>query len=174
MSSPILLREASIAAGKSRVRLDRLGASFIAHYDRLLRFALLLTGNHAAAEDLVHEAFVRLYRADRQIDISGFQAYARRTIINLQHSAFRRFRLELRAMAAHGAEAATEHATPAPHVWKAILKLPRQQRACVVLRYYEGLTDQEIADTLGVGHGTVKKAMNRALSALRAQLGDEE
>ena len=166
--------EGAIDAGRSRPRLERLGEWFTAEYDGLLRFAFLITGDLAAAEDLVHEAFVRLYRADRRIEISGFKAYARRTIINLHRSAFRRLMVERRAIAAHGPGSPTEIPAAEPHLWKAILALPRQQRACVVLRFYEGMTDQEIADTLGVGHGTVKKAMHRAMTALRAQLGTEE
>jgi len=166
--------EGAIEAGRSRPHLERLGEWFTAEYDNLLRFAFLISGDLATAEDLVHEAFVRLYRADRKIELAGFPAYARRTILNLQRSAFRRLRVERRAMAAHGPGADVDPPAPAPHVWKAILQLPRQQRACVVLRFYEGMNDQEIADTLGVGHGTVKKAMHRALTALRAQMGNEE
>jgi len=165
--------EGAIASGRASTRLDRIGEWFTAEYDNLLRFALLISGDHATSEDLVHEAFVRLYRSERQIEANGFPAYARRTILNIQRSAFRRFRSERRAIAAHGAEGHAEHPVPAPHVWKAVLALPRQQRACVVLRYYEGMTDQEIAHTLGVGHGTIKKAMNRALTSLRAEIGEE-
>jgi RNA polymerase sigma factor (sigma-70 family) len=166
--------EGAIDAGRSQSRLDRLGEWFTAEYDGLLRFAFLLCGNLPAAEDLVHEAFVRLYRADRRIEIAGFPAYARRTIINLNRSAFRRLMIERRAMAAHGPGSPTDVPAPEPQLWKAILALPRQQRASIVLRFYEGMTDQEIADTLGVGHGTVKKAMHRAMTSLRAQLGTEE
>jgi RNA polymerase sigma factor (sigma-70 family) len=138
-----------------------------------MRFAYLLTGDRATAEDLVHEAFVRLYRAERRIQEDGFPAYARRTIVNLQRSAFRRVLRERRAFATHGTEPVAELPVPAPHVWKTILDLPRQQRACIVLRYYEGMTDHEIAGVLGVGHGTVKKAMSRALGTLRAKIGNE-
>lgn len=166
--------EGAIDAGKPQARLERLGEWFVAEYEPLIRFAYLLTGDSAAAEDLVHEAFVRLYRDDRRIQADGFPAYARRTIVNLQRSAFRRRRIERRAIASRGAEPASELPVPAPHVWKVILELPRQQRACIVLRFYEGMTEQEIANVLGVGHGTVKKAMHRAMESLRARLGNEE
>jgi RNA polymerase sigma-70 factor (sigma-E family) len=166
--------EGAIDAGRSQPRLERLGEWFTAEYDGLLRFAFLVSGNLTAAEDLVHEAFVRLYRADRRIEIAGFRAYARRTIINLNRSAFRRLIVERRAIAAHGPGSPAETPTVEPQLWKAVLELPRQQRACIVLRFYEGMTDHEIAETLGVGSGTVKKAMHRAMTALRAQLGTEE
>jgi RNA polymerase sigma-70 factor (sigma-E family) len=152
-------------------RLERLGEWFAAAYEPLLRFAYFLTGNRVAAEDLVQDTFVKLYRADRRIDEVGFMAYARRTMINLHRSAFRRVVAERRAVAAtHAADAV--HLDPTDHTWSSILALPRGQRAIVALRYYEGLTEQEIADTLGVSAGTVKKQMHRAMATLRAALGD--
>ena len=166
--------EGAIDAGRSRPRLERLSEWFVAEYEPLMRFAYLLTGDLATAEDLVHEAFVRLYRDDRRIQADGFRAYARRTIVNLQRSAFRRRRIERRSVALQRPEQVAEPPVPAPHVWKVILELPRQQRACIVLRFYEGMTEQEIAIVLGVGHGTVKKAMHRAMQSLRARLGNEE
>jgi RNA polymerase sigma-70 factor (sigma-E family) len=151
-------------------RLQRLGEWFAAAYEPLLRFAYFLTGNRVAAEDLVQDTFVKLYRADRRIDEVGFMAYARRTMINLHRSAFRRVVAERRAVAAARGDAV--HVDTTDHTWSTILALPRGQRAIVALRYYEGLTEQEIADTLGVSAGTVKKQMHRAMATLRATLGD--
>lgn len=166
------LGERAIAVFRpSSSRLDRLGEWFAAEYEPLLRFAYFLTGDRAAAEDLVHETFVRLYRADRRIEEAGFRAYARRTMVNLHRSRFRRVRSEQKALASHR-EPAVVDADPTDHVWTAILNLPRQQRACVALRFYEGLTEQEIADTLGVTIGTVKKQMHRAMTSLRGTLGE--
>jgi RNA polymerase sigma factor (sigma-70 family) len=96
--------------------------------------------------------------------------YARRTMVNLHRSAFRRVVSERRALAATDRE--TVHVDPVDHAWEAILRLPRGQRAIVALRYYEGLTEQEIADTMSVTVGTVKKQTHRAMAALRAALGD--
>jgi RNA polymerase sigma-70 factor (sigma-E family) len=156
----------------SRSRLDRLGEWFSAEYSGLLRFAYFLTGDPGAAEDLVHDAFVRLYRADRHIEAAGFRAYARRTVVNLHHSRFRRSGAERRALTGSVSRDVTNAAEPTDHVWRAILALPKGQRACVALRYYEDLSEQEIADTLGVSTGTVKKQMNRAMTALRRTLDD--
>lgn len=155
----------------SSSRLDRLGEWFAAEYEPLLRFAYFLTGERAAAEDLVQETFVRVFRADRRIEEAGFRAYARRVMVNLQRSRFRRVRSEHKALASHR-EPAVVDAEPADHVWRAILALPRQQRACVALRFYEGMTEREIADTLGVTIGTIKKQMHRALTSLREALGE--
>ncbi len=156
----------------SRSRLDQLGEWFAAEYEPLLRFAYFLTGEAAAAEDLVGDAFVRLYRADRRIEEAGFRAYARRTIVNLHRSRFRRMVVERRALSASQGAAQTAVSEPADHVWRAILALPRGQRACVALRYYEDMTEQEIANTLGVSVGTVKKQLHRAMERLRDELGE--
>jgi RNA polymerase sigma-70 factor (sigma-E family) len=156
----------------SRSRLDSLGEWFAAEYEPLLRFAYFLTGGAAEAEDLVHDAFVRLYRANRRIEESGFRAYARRTIVNLHRSRFRRVVIERRALAASQERTAHSDVQPTDHVWQAILALPRGQRAVVALRYYEELSEQETAEALGVSVGTVKKQMNRAMTSLREALGE--
>jgi RNA polymerase sigma-70 factor (sigma-E family) len=156
----------------SRSRLDQLGEWFSAEYEPLLRFGYFLTGSVGAAEDLVHDAFVKLYRADRHLETAGFRAYARRTMVNLHHSRFRRIRAERRALAASRTSEALPSVEPTDHVWRAILALPKGQRACVALRFYEDLSEQEIADTLGVSTGTVKKQIHRAMDKLRAALGD--
>ena len=157
---------------RSDPRLERLEEWFVADYEPLMRFAYLLTGNMTAAEDLVQEAFVRLHRHWRRIEAEGFRSYARKTIVNLQRSALRRRRIERLALETRRVEPASEPLV-LPFVWETILKLPRQQRACIVLRFYEQMTDVEIANALEVRPGTVKKAMHRAMTALRSQLGDE-
>lgn len=156
----------------SRSRLDQLGEWFAAEYEPLLRFAYFLTGDAAAAEDLVQDAFVRLYRADRRIEEAGFRAYARRTIANLHRSRFRRIVVERRVLG--GAHRSPDAHLPEPtdHVWQAILALPRGQRACIALRFYEDMSEQEIANTLGVSVGTVKTQLHRAMQRLRDALGE--
>lgn len=169
-----ILGERAIAVFRpSTTRLERLGEWFAAEYEPLLRFAYFLSGDRAAAEDLVQDAFVKLYRADRHIEVEGFKAYARRTIVNLHSSRFRRLRAERRAFASHApATGSVSGPEPVDHVWRAIQSLPRQQRACVALRFYEDMTEQAVADTLGVSVGTVKKQMSRAMATLRAALAE--
>ena len=167
------LGERAISVFKpSTSRLERLGEWFSAEYEPLLRFAYFLTGDRAAAEDLVQDAFVRLYRADRHIQVEGFSAYARRTIANLHNSRFRRIRAERKALESHDRPGHVSGPEPADHVWQAIQALPSQQRACVALRFYEDMTEQAVAETLGVSLGTVKKQTHRALSTLREALGE--
>jgi RNA polymerase sigma factor (sigma-70 family) len=59
-------------------------------------------------------------------------------------------------------------------MWEHLQTLPAKQRAVLVLRFYEGMSEAEIADTLGIGRGTVKSHASRALAALRGRLAGEE
>lgn len=149
--------------------------SFQGFYEReyaaTVRLARLLTGDTDGAEDVAQDAFVRLYRyaesADRAIDNPA--ALLRTTTVNLcrtWHS--RRHRLEGR-MVRYG---------PDPTVFTAwereldasLRRLPKDQRAVVVLRYWLGLSELEIAATLQCRPGTVKSRHARALRALRKEL----
>ena len=158
---------------------DRLGALYARHGPDALRLAYLLTGDRELSEDLVQEAFIKVagrLTALRRAD--SFRWYLRRTIVNLANSYLRHRRVE-RAYAkgligsAAGAgvsspDMATKHA-----VREAIAQLPARQRAVVVLRYYEDLTDQQIASVLGWPLGSVKSSLYRAAAALRERLGQE-
>lgn len=158
----------------SRERLALLEEWFAAEYRPLLRFAYFVAGDRDLAEDLVQEAFVRLYRAGGRVDEEGLPAYARRTIVNLSRSLWRRRRIERSALGRlHEPEAAPE-ASPGvrDEVWAAVLALPAGQRAVVALRFYEDMSEAQIARVLGVSAGSVKKQASRAMAKLRAQLGD--
>ena len=157
----------------SRARLEQLGAWFEAEYAGLLRFAYFVCGDRAHAEDLVQDAFVRLYRAGARVEEETVRAYARRAIVNLSRSAWRRRGSEQRALRRSGWEVIAPHDPgPRDEVWRAILALSPQQRAVIALRYYEDLSEKEIADALGISAGSIKKHASRAMEALRAQLGE--
>lgn len=170
------LRGAAISIFEpSQARLERLGEWFEAEYEPLLRFAYFLCGDRAAAEDLVQDAFVRIYRAGARVEEHGFPAYARRTLVNLRRSAWRRGQIERRALATAGpSDRAVPDADPVvrDEVWGAILSLSRRQRACIALRYYEDLSEQHVAEVLGMSTGAVKKHTSRAMERLRASLAD--
>lgn len=159
--------------GSSSERLDRLGEWFAAEYEPLLRFAYFVTGDREAARDAVQEAFIKLYKAGARVEHEGFPAYARRTVANLGRSRFRRQRAERNAIAGmpRVAEGVID---PDPverdEVWAAILRLSKQQRAVVALRFYEHMTESQIAATLAVTTGTVKKQLSRALDRLSMEL----
>ena len=156
----------------SKERLEELGTWFHAEYPSLLRFAYFVSGDAAHAEDLVQEAFVRVYRAGGRVDGPGIKAYARATIVNLSRSAFRRRTIERRALEVPRTAEAPDLG-PRDEVWRALLTLSPRQRACVALRFYEDMSERDIAQALGMSVGSVKKHTDRALGKLRDLLGRE-
>ncbi len=151
-------------------RLEQLGAWFEAEYPSLLRFAYFVTGNSTAAEDLVQDAFVRVYRAGGRVEEPTFKAYARKTILNLHRSAWRRSLRERGGARERGVVDAPDPAER-DEVWRALLQLSPRQRAVVALRFYEDMSEKQIAAALGMSAGSVKKHTSRALDRLRGELG---
>ena len=152
-------------------------ADFVRHRAAALyRYGYVLTGNHHDADDLVQDALIRVrahwHRLDRRDDPVG---YVRTTMTRLHVSAWRRRRREWLTASVPDA-AVTDPALDrvdgagAVTVLRAALAaLPPKQRAVLVLRYYERLTDAEIAGTMGVSRGTVRSQASRGLDKLRAQ-----
>jgi RNA polymerase sigma-70 factor (sigma-E family) len=146
--------------------------------DHHLRVAVLLTGDWHAAEDLVQASLVKLYRAWPRLDTGADpDAYLRRIVINTHRSWWRaRWRRETPAAvlpeSASGDDIADRQALGAL-VRQALARLPRQQRAVLVLRYCEDLPEAEVAELLGCTVGTVKTHAHRGLRALRDLLGGE-
>ena len=142
-----------------------------------LRVATLMTGDPDTAEDLIQASLLKLYRAWSRIDTSDDpDAYLRRIIVNTRRSWWRaRWRQETPvpevAEEAAGEDAAERHAVGAL-VRQALARLPRQQRAVLVLRYCEDLPEAEVAALLGCSAGAVKTHAHRGLRALRESLGD--
>lgn len=147
-----------------------------AHATKATRTAYLLTGDAALADDLVQEAFVRL--AGRFMDLrrdDAFEAYLRRTIVNLARTRFRRMqrereRHERDAREASVAAAGSPDAAETLAVRDALMRLNQRQRAAVVLRYFDDLPEAEIADLIGCRPGTVKSLLSRAMVILREEL----
>lgn len=149
------------------------------HAPAALRLALLLTGDRPLAEDLVHDAFVRVAGRLRTIrDPNAFDSYLQRTVVNLARSHFRHQRVVRRHVEREG------HRRIAPPVelpdvatrdalWGALDHLSPRQRAAVVLRFYRDLPEREIAAVLGCRPGTVKSLLSRALTTLREVIADE-
>src|SRR5579875_773569 len=140
---------------------------FSCHWTGLCRLASLILGDHAAAEEVVQEAFMRtldgwsgLRRPDRP------DLYLRAAVVNLCRSRLRRRAVEWRANRATAASSVAEapgvdgsDPGEAARVAAAVRSLPPRQRSAVVLRYYESLPEAEIADTLGCSVGTVKSQL---------------
>ncbi|WP_306206642.1 SigE family RNA polymerase sigma factor [Actinoplanes sp. RD1] len=137
----------------------------------LLRYAMLLSGDREQARDLVQEVLTRALVKWRRIEGTDEPyAYVRRMLTNEYLSWRRRRKLAtvpLQEDLDRPAEQGPEHGTA---LWNLLARLPRQQRAVLVLRYYEGLTDDEIAGVLGCRGGTVRGYASRALAALRIEI----
>jgi RNA polymerase sigma-70 factor (sigma-E family) len=156
----------------------------------LVRLAVVLTGDRGAAEDIVQDAFLGLYRRwDHLADTTTPLGYLRVSVLNGCRTALRRrSRLWLGATAdvaeavseagegvalAESAEARALLGDEQRTVAAALRKLPRRQREAVVLRYYLDLSVEETAQAMGVSQGTVKSATHRALAAVGRTLREE-
>lgn len=131
-----------------------------------------LTGDRYEAEDLLQSALFSTYRAwDRISDKAALGGYLRRTMTNLHISAWRRRKLNeypTEELPETAADVDAMRGTELRAVlWQALVRLPETQRTMLVLRYYEGRTDPEIADILDISVGTVKSSIWRALRRLR-------
>ncbi len=149
----------------------------VAAWPWLYRCSYLLTGRHHDAEDLAQQTMLQVYRSWSKVSRADQPAaYVRRTMTNLYISQRRpqARRLEVltdvppepRAVSAEGPEDRMV-------LWPHIAGLPPRQRAVIVLRYYEQLSEGEIADALGCSTGTVKSTAHRALRSLRGQVDPE-
>jgi len=137
----------------------------------LLRTAYLLTGNRADAEDLVQSALAKTYLAwDRIEDRGALDGYVRRAMVNTHISWWRRRRVEEYPTDEIPDQAVADHAVSSDlqeTLRRAVDRLPQRMRAAVTLRYYEDMTEAEIAEVLGVSLGTVKSTVSRAVAKLR-------
>jgi RNA polymerase sigma-70 factor (sigma-E family) len=136
----------------------------------LLRTSYLLTGNRADAEDLLQTALAKTYLAwDRIRDREAIDGYVRRVLVTTQTSFWRRKRPEALYDEVPQVPGRDQQADADLHdaLWTALGRLSRKQRAAVVLRYYEDLSEADTARVLGISVGTVKSTTSRALSLLR-------
>jgi RNA polymerase sigma-70 factor (sigma-E family) len=142
----------------------------------LLRTARSLTANPSDAEDLLQTALTKTYVAWERIeDHRALDGYVRRALLNTRTSQWRKRKVDEFAcdeLPEPEPVAGLDH-DPAERqalhdaMWRAIMRLPARQRAMVVLRYYEDLSEVQTAEVLGVSVGTVKSAVSRALGKLR-------
>jgi RNA polymerase sigma-70 factor (sigma-E family) len=141
-----------------------------------IRLAYLLTGDPHQAEDLAHEAFVRCVGRFRHLRAHGaFDSYMRRAIVNLHNSTLRHRLVERDWLRREGPRIASATASQSDvggqaDLWKALSTLPKRQRAALVLRYYEDLSERDTADVLGCSLAAVKSLVARGSDALRTQL----
>ena len=161
-------------AREGALERDRLADLYVVHAPEGIRLAFLLTGDRALAEDLVQDSFARLVGRLRHLrDPAAFGAYLRRTIVNLATSHFRHRRVE-RAYLEREAAAAPREGNPNEAMDEAmhavLLRLPQRQRAAIVLRFYEDLSDVQTAEILRCATGTVRSLVSRGMKTLRDEL----
>jgi RNA polymerase sigma-70 factor (sigma-E family) len=144
------------AAGFERLYRDE--------YEPMIRLAFLLLRSRELGEEAVHDAFAKVYERWKRVDNPG--GYLRTCVVNRCRDIGRRRVLERR----HPAEDATNADLETFELVDALAKLPMDRRIALVLRYYDGLTERETAETLGLPLGTVKSRVSRGLAQLREEV----
>jgi RNA polymerase sigma-70 factor (sigma-E family) len=161
--------------GVSGVELDEFVGNGL---DRLLRFAHALTGERASAEDVVQEVVIRLFiSSNRPRDVVNLDSYARRMVVN-EYLSWGRKWFRVRPSAdldkQRGAADHTALIGDRDELRRQLARLPRRQRAVLVMRFYGAMTDTEIAADLGCSVATVRSHASRALASLRVQMASDE
>ena len=155
-------------------------ALYQAHALALVKLAVLMTGDQPTAEDVVQDAFLGLYRRWSALhDADKALGYLRSSVLNGCRSVHRvRFRRQSITLdppqPVDSAEAEAMLGEAHREVLAALRRLPRRQREAVVLRYYLDMTEDQAAQTMGVGRGTVKSATSRGIAALARLLKEED
>ena len=142
---------------------------------RLVRYAVMLTGERELAQDLVQDVMVKAHRNWSRVSAAQHpDRYATAMVTNAYLSWRRRWAVRHVFATGHLPEVAVDASDGADHadLWHRLAALPQRQRAAVVLRYYEGMPDPEIADVLGCSPTTVRVHIHRALKTLRLELTD--
>jgi RNA polymerase sigma-70 factor (sigma-E family) len=159
-------------------------AQFRARHLELVKLAALLLGDSAAAEDVVQDVFTRVWEGRNRLAAAGFTApYFYRAVVNGCRSVHRRRRVallfggaaEAALLADPGvsAEEAMLRADEDRLVLRALAALPHRQREALILRYYQRLSEAEIAQAMRISRGTVKSTTARGLAALGRRLRQE-
>lgn len=166
------------AAVGTRHNLEEEFREFVAARSHaLLRTAYLLAGDWATAEDLLQTTLTKTYLAWRRLgEIEAVEPYARRVLVNTATSWWRR-----RWHGERPTVVLPERAGPdrmdeqveRDALWRHVCSLPARQRAVLVLRYYEDLSEAQTAELLNISTGTVKSQTSRALNTLRRRLDAE-
>lgn len=161
--------EAMRVEGRTLDQLYRL------HIDQAFRLAYLLTGDRTVAEDLAQDAFMRI--AGRLLHLrrpGDFGAYLRKTVVSIAMSHFRRRRVEERYLRRQSGLRSDQDGQPdlgaRDQMRVALLRLPRRQRTAIALRFYEDLSDDQVAEVMGCRPATVRSLVARGLRALRPLL----
>jgi RNA polymerase sigma-70 factor (sigma-E family) len=158
---------------------DLLTALYTAHYRELVRLAAFLTSDRDNAEEIVQDAYVKVYGSWRGLrEPDKGEAYLRTAVVNLSRSRLRRRQVVAKHQPeplgdAASAESQAMRTTQRDAVLAALRELPRRQREAVTLRYFSDLTEAQTAAAMGCSAGAVKSHTSRAMAALRPLLEDQ-
>lgn len=163
--------------GVAHLALDPLRTAFEEHYLPLLRMCFLLSGEREMAEDISQEAFSRAASRIPELEPARVRSYLQHVAINLWRSRLRRLAVERRLDLMIRKDEPYRSGVDLEErdaLWQSVLRLPKRQRACLVLRYYEDLPEAEIARIVGCSVGTVKSHISRGLGKLRSEIKDAD
>ena len=154
-----------------QARTSSMADLYTANVQRAGRLAYFLVGDKELAQDLVQEAFLKVFaRWGNLRDPHSFAAYLNRTVVNLANKTHRRRGVERRYLEK---QPRLENVTPqrdyetADELWRKLQLLPQRQRNAIVLRYYEDLTDRQAAEAMGCSETAIASLVQRALGTLR-------
>lgn len=167
----LAIAEGCLMRTRSAARLE---AFYRRYASDAVRLAYLLTHDHQAAQDIAHEAFVRVGGRLMGLRDSDHQrGYLFRAVINLSRGHGRRLQRERRALRRLAAPSDYEEkeSGESDALWIAITRLPLRQRTVIYLRYYQGLSESQTAEALELSTGAVKGLALRAKKTLRRELG---
>ena len=153
---------AAVGVGNDRMALLSFGDFYRLHYRPMVRLAQALVDTSECAEEIVQDAFAKVYeRWDRLSEPGG---YARIAVVNGARSELRKREVRRRVgLRVRPAEAPAER----DYLIDALDRLSPRQRTAIVLRFYEQMSEREIAEAMGVRPGTVKSLVSRGLADLR-------
>lgn len=174
------MRNSHVAPLGVELNTGTLAALFRDHHAELVRLALLLVGDLGTAEDVVQDVYASLHT--RRAKAEAPLPYVRAAVLNGCRSVLRRrgvarrvavtYRAGLREQALASAESEVILSEDRREVLVALARLSRRRREVLVLRYYLGMSEAEIAAVLSISPGTVKSTAARALAALARDLGE--
>jgi RNA polymerase sigma-70 factor (sigma-E family) len=170
--------ESETSTGGSRsLTSSTMDELYALHVARAVRLAYLMTGEREASEDIAQDAFIRVFGRWRHLRRrESFEAYLRKAVINGARSHLRRRGVEKRFVAREAGLRPDETGEPSGlldgRLREVLLSLPPRQRAVVVLRYYEDLSEDQVATLLGCSRGNVKSLASKGMARLREVLSD--
>jgi RNA polymerase sigma-70 factor (sigma-E family) len=167
---PIDVPVAIVTGTGATTALLSFDAFFEEQFSRLVRVALLIVGSTATAEEIVQDAFIKVYR--RWDGLENPAAFARVCVVNgCRDRLRRRARWRIRVpLVATDDTTTDEPDTGDDELLAHVRALPERQRTAIVLRYYEDLTQAEIAEALGLSPAAVKSLLHRALEKIREEM----